>query len=96
MRRIESGDHFDGITEAEADAKRREEGAQRDERQRSRFVSNRRGVVSDLIAEAGNAENNPERRVVAARRVMRHATFSDRARAEAFCAAAGIEDDEIS
>jgi hypothetical protein len=93
MRRIESGDAFDGISESEADAKRREFQAERDERAKQRAMSKRHGVVSDLIAEAGNAENPAERRVAAARRVMRHATFSDRARAEAFCAAAGIEDD---
>jgi hypothetical protein len=80
------------VTEAEALQQSKDWNSYRDERANKRALSKRHGIVSDLIAEAGNEENGVERRIVAARRVMRHAT-SVQARAEAFCAAMGVEDD---
>jgi hypothetical protein len=82
----------DSVTEARALQQSKDWNSYRDGRAKNRALSKRHGIVSDLIAEAGNEENDVKRRIVAARRVMRHAT-SVQARVDAFHAAMGIEDE---
>jgi hypothetical protein len=87
MKRMDNGDDNDGITEGEAERRRQEEGAQRDERQRNRYLSRRHGVVQHLIAAAEGGDRR------ALRQITRNVNHSERLRADAVCKAFGIEDE---